>query len=155
MPPTTRKAPWSDHSLFESIRRVGPVLPVYRFDGQILDGARRLNACRRLGIEINEHECRSVLEAAPILWVLHPERAWEKFQARGIVGCARLFGVRPGAVASIVSRMGPPGAKVRYRRIVTRARRYHERCEQGLERVSLDGLERALRDVVEYERRKR
>lgn len=97
MSPETRLL--SENELRESIAAIGPLLGVYRYQGAVLDGNRRLKICRALRVPIDEVPLESRRDAARLLWEVHPERALNKFDDGTLVDAAQLFGVRPATVA--------------------------------------------------------
>lgn len=70
---TYAMAPISDVDLVRSLRRVGPLLPLFRVGSRVLDGQRRAEICKRHRITLPVREVKLVDEAH-LLWVLHPER---------------------------------------------------------------------------------
>jgi hypothetical protein len=82
----------------ESLREIGPLLPVISCGGQVIDGERR----EKISAEVGRRAPRIELapaEALRALWILHPDRAIDRAGKRGLEDYARAFGVRPLTVA--------------------------------------------------------
>lgn len=86
---------WADWVLSASIRQCGIVVPVLYHRGSLLDGARRMALASEQGLECPRVDIDSEVQAARMLWRLHPERAWRRWvrvgQRRELI--ADLFGV--------------------------------------------------------------
>lgn len=90
-----------DAELRSSLLTIGPILPVYQWNGMVIDGARRLDWCNRLGISIRKEQLESRKAAACLLWALHPDRCLTVFHCRTLDDCAELYGSTPARVASV------------------------------------------------------
>lgn len=91
----------NDDELRDSVRGLGPLLPVIKSAGSVVDGHRR----ERLAIETG-HRPR-VLELEPVdalraLWVLHPERAIERAGKCTLNEYSDRFNVSPLSVAQFL-----------------------------------------------------
>ncbi len=100
--PTERETRFSDYELEESIRKLGPQRPALIWEGEILDGNRRLAACNKLGLELAFLEATDRFHAARSLYLAHPRRAFLTFAFEGIRRnqLAELFGVPPHKLPS-------------------------------------------------------
>lgn len=88
--------------LVENVREHGVLLPVYYFDGRVLDGNRRALAGLQLGIPFERVVLDDAEAAARVLWSLHPERAHSQFAAKlPLMAAARMLGASPSAVAKL------------------------------------------------------
>lgn len=95
--PETNGHKWSDYALAESIRNNGVLVPVIWYDGQLIDGSRRLDVCGQLERECPSRTITDRVEAARVLWSMHPRRAYQRFAPKGwtsVSSLASLFGVR-------------------------------------------------------------
>jgi ParB/Sulfiredoxin domain len=98
--------------LVESIREYGAFLPVYYFEGEVLDGSRRARACLEAGRTFTRVFLPTVEAAAKVLYTLHPERAHRRFAASlPLLDAARLLGASPSAVVHLRKK---PKQKKRY-----------------------------------------
>ena len=145
--------PFSDPELRRSLAAIGPISPVLSFGGRVLDGRRRRKMCAELGIEIETVNYQTREQAAVALWAVHPKRALEEFPIRSLKEGTQLFAARPAAVALYWQRTKPnpstyhTGAghsRAHYKGTIRKCKRYCERCEQGLEPLTVEGLRRAL-----------
>jgi len=92
--------------LVENIREHGPILPVYYFEGRVLDGSRRALACFETGKAFVRVVIRDREQAARLLWSLHPDRALAEFgRGLSVADAAQLLGASPSAV--ILARRQP------------------------------------------------
>lgn len=145
--------PFSDPELRRSLAVLGPLMPVLEFAGRRLDGRRRQRMCAELGIEIRTIAYETREQAAAALWAVHPDRALREFPIRSLKEGSRLFGARPAAVALHWRRTkaeqskyhdGAGKQRAQYKGIVRKCTRYCERCEQGIEPLTTEGLRRVL-----------
>lgn len=95
---TYRMASISESDLVRSLRRIGPILPLYRCGTRIIDGHRRAEICKRHRIELPEQHIKTVDEAH-LLWVLHPERNTRE-QWSDPATCAAAVLSEPGTIAA-------------------------------------------------------
>lgn len=91
----------SDDELRSSIATLGPLLPVYRWRGRVVDGTRRWKFCKHLGQDITVVNVKYRRDAARILWTLHPERALLLFPEPDLLSAAALYGSTPARVAVV------------------------------------------------------
>lgn len=100
--PTHRETRFSDCELEQSLLKLGPQRPALVWEGEILDGNRRLNFCNKLGIELPFQEASDRFNAARSLYLVHPRRAFLIFAFEGIRRnqLAELFGVSPHQLPS-------------------------------------------------------
>jgi len=93
----------SDEELRSSIAQIGCLLPVLRWQGRILDGARRKRIAAGVAKSVLVVELKSRTEAARALWAVHPERALSIFPEPSLQESADLFGTSPARVAQVRS----------------------------------------------------
>jgi len=93
LPPTIGRT-YSTHALRESLRLVGPKHPALYFNGDCIDGRRRLELGAVLRIKVPTIEVRDRIQAARELWHFHPQRAYDLFAPRNAtrVQLISLFG---------------------------------------------------------------
>ena len=80
--------------LRESIRQIGPILPVYKYRDTVLDGRKRAACCVEVGRDIPTVIIKDETTAARVLWEHHPERAIEMFTPKTAPAACALFGCR-------------------------------------------------------------
>lgn len=78
-----RPTPYTDTQLRASIEALGVLDSVITYQGQIVDGARRVAIAELLGIPCPRVEAPSKDDAARLLFRAHPDRAWKLFVYRG------------------------------------------------------------------------
>jgi hypothetical protein len=135
----------SDESLRESIRRIGLLLPVYRWDGDTIDGARRHRAAIEVAIVPTIVECRDESHAAQVLWRLHPDRAWARWHPATPLAAVALFGARLSDVA-------PYFRRLTLRKVYPARVRHGRRCRSQLagdNRINLRLSSDALKTLTE------
>ena len=159
-----------ERDLRESLRAIGPQLPLARYDGHEIDGRRRAKLCAELGLRIETRDCRTLAEACSFLWVHHPARALELAGARPLLELVQLCGASASAVARELAAAkpkrkhikrflgeqdGPGPTKIRVRSRESRGAKgvklelwvepafkaYVDECSR-IERLSLSGLMR-------------
>lgn len=81
-------------TLRASIEKFGPMLPVYRWRGEIIDGRRRLEVCNELGRAVQFVDLYSEEHARIILWRTHPDRALQRWPQATAAQAARAFNCR-------------------------------------------------------------
>lgn len=112
--------------VLESVRNIGQLLPVYLWQGAVLDGAKRHQACLETGNQPKFETLTDEHAAASLLWSLHPHRAIEMFASgRTLVDLCVLCSAKPSSVLAIMrelDRKRDAGAPKRYER-----RAYHKR----------------------------
>lgn len=101
------KAPHYSQVL-ESVRSNGQILPVYTFNGGILDGLQRQMAALECGLQPHFREL-SAREAPVVLFSLHPERAVAQFgEGLFLTQQCELFSARPAQVLAARRAIAPP-----------------------------------------------
>lgn len=89
----------TDPQLRDSLRRIGPLLPVFYSGGSILDGRRRQSICALIGRSIRVAEIAGA-DAPRVLWLLHPDRALRRWgHGLELREQCELFGVSAAEVA--------------------------------------------------------
>lgn len=140
-------------ALKASIRARGQLVPVYRLGGRVVDGQRRNRICRELGRTPVTVDLICRREAAQTLWAMHPVQALAEYgdPKETLAEQAAFFGVGLQDVANARAAVRPwPQGKLgpwraRYKQRYLSAQKYLGRVRQGLEPLTLDGIERALR----------
>jgi len=149
---------WTASELRESIRKIGPMLPVLMYGGQKIDGRKRARICAELGVIIEVRELLLKEEAGPALWATHPCRALELFPVRSSREGARIFATRSARVAAVrgfsgtleKSQWNNPNRPIRrHKESVRRCVQYLNRCEQGQEPLTIEGVRNALGEAEE------
>jgi predicted HicB family RNase H-like nuclease len=87
-----------DAELRESVRELGPLLPVYTCGLVVIDGKKRAQFAAETGHAVRFVELYPE-QALKLLWVLHPERAIARLGPRSVDEYARAFGVKVLTVA--------------------------------------------------------
>lgn len=95
-----RKA--SHQELADSVRTLGLLVPIIRFNGSIYDGERRDQICRTFGIKVRTHDCTSRNELLQALWLFEPQRALKEAGKMSIAEYAEAFATKPLAVARVL-----------------------------------------------------
>ncbi len=142
----------SDDELKASLYSAGQLMPVFRFRGDILDGARRVRLLAELGKRPKVLAFRFLEQAAAALWQTEPLRAHERFAASQMLSdAARLFRVDPSEVAKLrqalkakVNGARPRPARKLWRRKCERVERYLAAVQHGATPLTVDGLRLAL-----------
>ena len=160
MPPFTRRKKlveirhaMTDESLRESLREQGQLLAVFVLGGVIVDGRRRDRFLRELGRTPRTRKLRTQKEAARVLWQLHPWHALSEYcEEMSLTQTAEFLGVSIADVSMVrgetrrVEQNRPFGDwRPNYKQRWERARRYIARCRQGLDQLTIGGVEEALR----------
>lgn len=96
---------WGDDELRDSVLAVGLLKPVWTYRGQFIDGERRLRVAKTHGKPYQVLELNSERQVLAVLWAEHPERAIERLGAGTVHSYAKELGVRPTAVALVLSKM--------------------------------------------------
>jgi hypothetical protein len=91
----------NDRELRLNLAAIGALLPVFIYEGRVIDGARRERLCGELGLRIERHDCATLQEACSVLWSHHPVRALELAGPRGLLELAELCSVSPTAIARV------------------------------------------------------
>lgn len=78
----------------ESVREIGPLFPLYKYQGRTIDGEKRARACSETGRRIAVCDISDERTAAALLWRLHPERALELFPSSCATDAARRYSAR-------------------------------------------------------------
>lgn len=88
--------------LRENIQTHGCILPVYYYEGRVLDGNKRAICCRETGIEIERVTLTDRTQAARLLWSLHQSRAHQMFALDlPLSEACALLGARPSEVVAL------------------------------------------------------
>jgi len=142
----------STTALRDSLRAHGQWLDVFVLGGVVVDGARRKRLLQELGRTPRLTHLKSHAEAARVLWQLHPVQAWQEYGAgKSIREAVEFFGVAPSDIAKIRNVLREPPKselghwRARYRLRYESAQRYLGRVRQGLEPLTLGGIESALK----------
>jgi hypothetical protein len=149
----TRRHIVSDEALRASLRVAGQFTPVFRLGGVIVDGRRRDRFLRELGRSPHVVDVHTQREAARVLWHLHPYHALVEYCSELSLGeAAELLDVTLADIAIVrgETRKHEQGRsfgdwRPNYRARWESARRYVARVRQGLEPLTVGGVERALR----------
>lgn len=144
----------STEALRDSLRAHGQHVPVYKLGGVHVDGRRREALMQQLGRSPKVVHLRTHQEAARVLWTLHPIQAWQEYgqtEERTLKAHAEWFAVTLADVARIknLCRLSPSDRgelgrwRAQYKRSYERLQRYLSRCRQGLEPITVSGVEHA------------
>jgi ParB-like chromosome segregation protein Spo0J len=94
--------PWAENQLSRSIRTEGVVFPLIVLRRELLDGSRRLRLANDIGLDgIPVYLASTEMQAARMLWRIHPERAWLRFVAGKrltVTMAADLLGTTPDRI---------------------------------------------------------
>lgn len=143
----------TEDALRESLRVHGQLVPVYFLGRVIVDGRRRQRVVRELGRKVKETHLPNTRAAARVMWALHPYQAWEEYQdGRTLAEEAEYFGCSLADIATVKSVIRGPrrsdemrhwsaGYKIRW----TKAQAYLARVRQGQTKLTLGGIEEALK----------
>ena len=143
-------------ALRDSLRAHGQLVPVYKLGGVHVDGRRREALLQQLGRTPKVVHLRTHQEAARVLWTLHPIQAWLEYgekEERSLKAHAEFFAVTLADVARIKNLCRPSPSdrgelgrwRANYKRSFERLQRYLARCRQGLEPITLSGVEHAIK----------
>ena len=154
----TRRHTMSFETLKASIRAHGQFTPVFRLGGVIIDGRRRDRAMKELGRTPRTVDLKSKEEATRVLWVHHPFQALQEYASEtdSIATMAEQMGASIAELSQVLAANRPPpppkGRAVRYRAKYDRLRRYLGRVRQGLEPITVNGVEHAISDATSRQR---
>jgi hypothetical protein len=92
-----------DRELRESLLAIGPIVPALEYEGELIDGRRRVPLCEELSIPIERRTLHTLHEACSALYSLHPARALElarkNSERSSVLELARICGTTAAAVA--------------------------------------------------------
>lgn len=143
----------SEAALRASLRAHGQWVPVFILGGVVVDGRRRQRILRELGRTPREIILRDHKAAARTLWQLHPVAAWQEYSAdlKTLKEASEFFEVSPSDIAKIRNVLREPKPsdvgnwRARYRLRWESAQRYLARVRQGQTKLTLGGIEHALK----------
>lgn len=97
-----------DAELLESVREDGVFLPVYFFEGEIIDGRKRMAAAEATAQDFERVDLEDERRAARLLWNLHPKRALLRFgSGRTLSQLCEFFGVRALSIIDARKALAP------------------------------------------------
>lgn len=143
----------SEDALRSSLRAHGQFTSVFKLGGVFVDGRRRDRILRELGRTPEVVHLRTSQEAARVLWQLHPAHALEEYCSNmTLTEAAEHLAVSVSDIAAVRAEVRPKQQtrsfgdwRPDYRARWNRAQAYLSRVRQGLEPLSLGGIEQALR----------